>query len=179
MKYLLNVVVLLELVNYGEHFRGLLFRQLGRNRTDVFVLGRQRRDAAALQRHLHVAEVGESAADDELRLALLARALAHLLQPVIDQKQLEVIVIDTFRVEPEHAHLLEEKADTAARGEVAAALRDDVAYAGDRAGRIVSCRFDEQGYAVRGVTFVYNFLVVGCIAAGSAFDRGLDFVLRP
>ena len=39
MKYLLDVVVLLELVNYGEHFGGLLFRQLGRNRTDVFVLG--------------------------------------------------------------------------------------------------------------------------------------------
>src|SRR4051794_28340210 len=123
MEYLLHVVILLELVDEGENFRGLRFRQLGRNRADIFVLTRQRRDAPALEGNLHVAEVGECTADDELRLAFLTAALAHLLQAVIDQKQLEVVLIDAFRIEAEYPHLLEEKADTAAGRQVAATLR--------------------------------------------------------
>ena len=37
--------------------------------------------------------------------ALLAAALAHLLQAVIDQVELERILVDAGRIEPEHAHL--------------------------------------------------------------------------
>ena len=38
VKDFLDVVVLLEFVDQGEYFGGLLFRQLGGHRADVFVL---------------------------------------------------------------------------------------------------------------------------------------------
>ena len=39
VKDFLDVVVLFEFVNQRQHFRRLLFRQLGWNCTDIFVLG--------------------------------------------------------------------------------------------------------------------------------------------
>jgi hypothetical protein len=39
VKYLLHIIVLFELVDHRQNFRCLFFRQLGRNRADVFVLG--------------------------------------------------------------------------------------------------------------------------------------------
>ena len=89
---------------------------------DVLRLGRERRDAALLERLLQLAEVGERAADHELRLALLAGALAHLLEAVVDQLELERLLVDALGVEPEDAHVLEQEADAAGRAEVAAAL---------------------------------------------------------
>jgi hypothetical protein len=55
----LHVVVLLELVDELERLIGLVLGQLDRRRADVFVSGRNRCDAAPLQRFLHVPEVGE------------------------------------------------------------------------------------------------------------------------
>ena len=65
---------------------------------DVLRLGRDRRDAAVLERLLQLAEVGERAAEDELRLALLAGALAHLLEPVVDELELELVRVEPRRV---------------------------------------------------------------------------------
>ena len=39
VKYLLHVIVLFKPVDHGQNFRRLFFRELGRNRADVFVLG--------------------------------------------------------------------------------------------------------------------------------------------
>jgi hypothetical protein len=39
VKYLLHVIILFELVDHGQNFRRLFFRQLSRHRTDVLVLG--------------------------------------------------------------------------------------------------------------------------------------------
>src|SRR5450432_3916777 len=66
---LLHVIVLLKLVDDGKHFGGLGLGQLARHGADVLMLGRNRRDASSLQCLLQVAEVGERAADDQLRLA--------------------------------------------------------------------------------------------------------------
>ena len=55
------------------------------------------RDAARLERLLQPAEVGERAADHQLRLALLPGALAHLIETVIDEVQLEVVLVDAAR----------------------------------------------------------------------------------
>src|SRR6185503_6192567 len=90
----LDVLVLLELVDHREGFGGLRLRQLDRCRADVLVRRGHRRDAALLERLLHVAEIGEQAARDDLRLALVANAVAHLLEAMVDQIQLEVVVID-------------------------------------------------------------------------------------
>ena len=49
----------------------------------------------------------------ELRLALLAGALAHLLEAVVDQLELELVRVDARRVQAEHAHPLEQEADAA------------------------------------------------------------------
>ena len=62
---------------------------------------------ALFQRLLQLAEVREHAADHDLRLAFLAGALAHLLEAVVDQVQLQVVLVDAFGVQAEHAHLLE------------------------------------------------------------------------
>ena len=71
---------------------------------DVLGLGGDRRDAAVLERLLELAEVGEGAAHHELRLALLAGALAHLLEPVVDQLELELLGVEARRVQAEDAH---------------------------------------------------------------------------
>jgi len=41
---------------------------------------------------------------------------------VVDKVQLEVVLVEAGGIEAEHTHLLEEEADAAVRGEVAAAL---------------------------------------------------------
>ena len=73
----------------------------------------ERRDAARFQSLLQLAEIGKGAANDELRLALLAGALAHLLESMVDEIELEVILVDARGVEAEDPHALEEKADAA------------------------------------------------------------------
>src|SRR5881398_789781 len=81
VKHLLNVLVLLQTVDHREDLGRLLLRQLARHGADVLMLGRQRCEAARFQRLLQPAEIGEGTADHQLRLALLAGALAHLLSP--------------------------------------------------------------------------------------------------
>src|SRR5438477_12202591 len=80
VKHLLNVLVLLQTVDHREDLGRLLLRQLARHGADVFMLGRQRCEATRFQRLLQPAEIGEGTADHQLRLALLAGALAHLLE---------------------------------------------------------------------------------------------------
>ncbi len=137
VKYFLDVVVLLELVDESEHFRGLLFGQFCRDGADVFVLCGKRCDAPRFEGFLQFAEVGEGAADDELWLSLLASALTHLLETMIYEVELEIILVDARGVEAEHTHFLKEEADTAVRGEVATALRHRASDLCDGAGGIV------------------------------------------
>ena len=55
-------------------------------------------DAARFQRLLQFAEIVEGAADHQLRFALVAGALAHLLETVVDEIELQLIlVLDTLR----------------------------------------------------------------------------------
>ena len=77
---------------------------------DVLGLRRQRRDPASSSAFCSWPKSVEGAADDELRLALLAGALAHLLEAVVDQVELERVLVDAGRVESEHAHALEQEA---------------------------------------------------------------------
>src|SRR6516164_6945687 len=133
---LLHIVILLETIDQREHLGRLVLGQLGRHGADVLVLGGQRSDAARLERLLQPPEVGEPTADHQLRFALLAGALAHLLEAVIDQVQLEIVLIEPLRVQAEYAHLAEHEADTAAGGEIAAALGDDVAHRRNGARRV-------------------------------------------
>src|SRR5215831_14496784 len=175
---LLHVVILLETIDQREHLRRLFLGQLGRHGADVLVLGGHWSNAARFERLLQPAEVCEPAADHQLRLTFLAGALAHLLEAVIDQIQLEVVLIDPLRIQTEHAHLAEHEADTAAGGEIAAVPGNDVTYRGNRARRVVGGGLDKQGYTVRGVAFVEHFLVVGCVTARGALDGRLDLVLR-
>src|SRR2546429_7670306 len=115
VKPLLNVLVLLQTVDPREDLGRLLLRQLARHGADVFMLGRQRCEATRFQRLLQPAEIGEGTADHQLRLALLAGALAHLLESVVDEVQLEIVLVDPRGIQAKHAHLAEQKAD-AARG---------------------------------------------------------------
>src|SRR5215472_5466436 len=151
---LLHVVILLETVDQREYLGRLVLGQLGRYGADVLVLCRQSGEAARLERLLQPAEVGESAADHQLRFTLLAGALAHLLEAVIDQIQLEVVLIDPLRIQTEHAHLAEHEADTAAGSEIAAVLGNDVTYCSNRARRVVGGGLNQQRYTVWGVAFV-------------------------
>ena len=80
---------LLEAVDQLQHVLGLVLAELGRCDRNVFGLGRDRLDATVFEGLLQAAEVGEGAADDELGLALVARALAELLEAVVDQLELE------------------------------------------------------------------------------------------
>ena len=82
-------------------------------------------DAALLERFLHVAEVGEQAARHDLRLAFLAGAVAHLVEAVIDEIELEIVVIDAVGLQAEHAHLAELERDAAGAAEIAAALGEN------------------------------------------------------
>src|SRR5215471_2845722 len=69
---LLDVVVLLERVHQLEHLGGVRLGKLHRRARDVLGFGRDRRDATILDRLLQPAEVGEAAADHELRITFLA-----------------------------------------------------------------------------------------------------------
>ncbi len=82
------------------------------------------------------------------------------------------------RVQAEHAHLAELERDAAGAAQIAAALREDRAHRSNRARRVVGRAFDDDGDAVRRVTFVDDLLVVGGVLAGRALDRRLDLVLR-
>src|SRR5215471_13879934 len=115
---LLHVVVLLERVHQLEHLGGLRLGKLHRRARDVLRLGRDRRDAAILDRLLQAAEVGEAAADHQLRLALLALALPHLLEAVIDEVELERVGVDAGWIEPKNTHALEQVANAAVAAEV-------------------------------------------------------------
>src|SRR3984893_15654304 len=178
VKHVLNVVILLQPVDHGENLGRLVLRQLGRHAAQVLVLGRQRREAARFQRLLQPAEIGEGTADHQLRLALLAAALAHLLESVVDEVQLEIVLVDSRWVQAKHAHLAEQEADAAVGGEIATALGDDVAHGRDGASRIVGRGFHQQRHAVRRITLVQPLLVVGGVAPRGALDRRLDPVFR-
>ena len=100
-------------------------------------------DAALLERFLHVAELREQAARDDLRLAFFADAVAHLVEPVVDEIELEIVVIDAFGLEAEHAHLAELERDAAGGAEIAAALREDGAHLRHGARGVVGGGFDD------------------------------------
>src|SRR2546425_10475774 len=87
-----HVVVLLQAVDQGQNLRRLGFGKLGRHGADVFVLGRERREAPRLEGFLQASEIGEGAADHELRLALLAGALAPLVPAMGGQVELQVVL---------------------------------------------------------------------------------------
>ena len=98
MEDLLHVLVLLEGVDQLEHLGRLVLGQLGQGDLGhVLRLGRRDRDAARLDRRGQLAEGGKGAADDDLGLALVALALAELLEPVVDQLELERLEIETGR----------------------------------------------------------------------------------
>src|SRR6516225_8903407 len=174
----LHVIVLLETVDQRQHLGGLLLRELRRYRADVFVLGGERSDAARLERLLQPAEIGERAADHQLRLTFLAGALAHLVESMIDEVQLEVVLVQALWVQAEHAHLAEHEAHTAVGGEIAAALGDEVAHGRHRACRIVRGGLHQERNAVRRVTLVEHLLVTGSVTPRGALDRRFDLVLR-
>src|SRR6266550_1775586 len=149
VKHVLNVIVLLQAIDHGEDLGRLLLRQLTRHGAHVLMFGRQRREAARFQRLLQPAEIGEGTADHQLRLALLAAALAHLVESVVDEVQLEIVLVDARGAEAKHAHLTEQKADAAVGGEIATALGDDVAHGRDGARRVVGRGFHQQRHAPR------------------------------
>src|SRR3974390_491160 len=72
VEHVLDVVVLLEAVDHGEHVVSLVLGQLGRYGGDVLVLGRQGCEGALLECLLQPTKISERAADHQLRLALLA-----------------------------------------------------------------------------------------------------------
>ena len=109
--------------------------------------------------------------------ALLAGAVTHLLQAVIDEIQLQIVVIDAGRIQAEHAHFPKLETDAAAGGEIADILGDQIAHGGDGAHRIVGGGLDQQRDAVRRVRLVQHLLVVGGIAPRSALDGRFDLVL--
>src|SRR5450631_94314 len=178
VEYLLHVLVLLELVDERKSLGRLLFRQLDRLKAEVLVQRGERRDAARLERFLQLAEVCKCAADDELRLAFVARRLAHLLKLMIDEVELKFILINARGRKAKHAHLLEEETHAAVGGELAAIFTDDVTHAGNGSCRVVGRGFDEQRDAMRRIPLVDHFLIQSRIAAGGAFDRRLDLIFR-
>src|ERR1700681_67029 len=111
VEHLLHVLVLLEAIDHRQDLGGLLLRQLRRHGADVLVLRRQRRETARFQCLLQPAEIGKGSADHQLRFAFFARALAHLVEPVIDEVQLEVILVDAFWVQAKHSHLAEQETE--------------------------------------------------------------------
>ena len=129
------------------------------------------------RRLLQLAEVGKVAADHQLGLALLAGALAHLLQAVVNQVQFEIVLVDAGRVEPEDAHPAEHEADAAGGGEIAAVLVEDVAHVADGPRRIVGGGLDEHGDPVGRVPLVDHFLVVRHVLARGPLDGGVHLVL--
>src|SRR6186713_1907455 len=139
--------------------------------------GRQRMNAALLERLLHVAEFREQAARHDLWLAFFADAVAHLVEAVVDEIELEVVVIDARGIQAEDAHLAKLERDAARAAEVAAALGENGAHLRDRARGIVSGRLDDDGDAMRRVAFIDDLFVAGGVLARGALDRCLDLVL--
>src|SRR5262245_58142043 len=88
VEHLLDVLVLLQRVDEPEDRVRVALGQVHRRLRDVLELGRDRREFLVLERLRQVAEVRERTAQQQLRLALLARALAQLLEPGVDQVQL-------------------------------------------------------------------------------------------
>jgi hypothetical protein len=85
VEHLLHVIVLLELVDDRQHsVASGPAAPVGT--VQMYSCSADGRDAARLERLLQVAEVGERrTADHQLRLALSAGALAHLLEAVVDE----------------------------------------------------------------------------------------------
>ena len=135
-------------------------------------------DAALLERALHPAEVGEGAAEDELPLSFLPLALPHLVEPMVDERELELVGVDARRGEAEDTHLAEQEGDAPDAAEVPAVRLEGFADARDGARGVVRRRLDEDGDPVRGEALVEDLLVVDGVLAGGAPDRGLDAVLR-
>ena len=135
-------------------------------------------DAALFERLLHVAEFREQATRHDLRFAFLAGAVAHFVEPVIDEIQLEIVVIDARGIQAEHAHLAELERHAAGRRQVAAGLGEDRAHLRHGARRVVGRGFDDDRDAVRRITFVDDLFVRGRVLAEGALDRGFDLVLR-
>src|SRR5512139_3941404 len=171
---ILYVIVLLQFVQQGHDFGGLFFRQRRGRAAQVFMRGRYRRDAPVFQRLLHLAEIIEGAAHHDLRLALLAGAFPHFIEAVVHQVQLQVVLVDAFGVQAEHAQLAEHEADAAGACEVAAMLGEDAAHIGHGAGGVVRRGLHQHGHAVRRVALVDHLGVVGGVAAAGALDRGVD-----
>ena len=94
-------------------------------------------DAALLQCFLHVAEFREQAARDDLWFALVADAVAHLVETMVDEIQLQIVVIDSVRLQAKHAHLAKLECDAPGAAEIATALGEDGAHLRHRAGGIV------------------------------------------
>src|SRR5687767_13429238 len=67
---LLDVLVLLQPVDQPQHLGGLVLGQAHRGQRNVLRLGRDGSDAAVLEGLLELAELGERAAQQQLRLAL-------------------------------------------------------------------------------------------------------------
>ena len=126
---------------------------------------------------LELPEVVEGAADDDLLLALLAGAFAHLLQAVVDEVQLERLQVQPLGGEPEDAHALEHEGDAAAGAHVAAPVLEVHADVGHGAHHVVGRGLHQDGDAVRRVTLVEDDLVVLGVLAAGALDGGLDLVL--
>src|SRR6202044_1536021 len=82
---LLDVIVLFELVDQAQGLGRLVLGQFGGHRADVLMLGRQRGDAPLFQSLLQLAEIIEGAADHQLRLALVPRAVAPFFPTVVYQ----------------------------------------------------------------------------------------------
>ena len=141
------------------------------------MFGRYRRDGALFQGFLHLSEVLEQATHHQLGAAVFAGAFAHLVQSVVHQVKLQIILIQTLRLQTEYAHFLELEGHAAAGGEVAAILGKHIAHAGHGARRVVSGGLDQHGDAVRRIAFIDDLDVIGRIAPGGALDRRLDLVL--
>src|SRR5215207_2645162 len=98
-------------------------------------------DAAFLERFLHVSEFRERTTRYDLRLALFTDAVAHLLEPMVDQIELEIVMIDARGIQAKHAHLVELERHTTRAAEIAAALGKDGAHLCDGARRVVGRGF--------------------------------------
>ena len=120
---------------------------------------------------------GNSAARHDLRLAFFADAVAHLVEAVIDEIELEIVVIDAFGIQAEHAHLAELERHAAGAAEIAAALGEDGAHLRDGARGVVGGGLDDDRDAVRRVALIDDLFVGRRVLARGALDGGLDLVL--
>ncbi|EAU67149.1 hypothetical protein STIAU_0530 [Stigmatella aurantiaca DW4/3-1] len=174
----LDVLVLLERVHHLEDVGGLVLGQLDGVQGDVLGLGGDELEAALLDGRLELPEVIEGTADDDLLLALLASALAHLLESMVDELQLDGVEVQPLGGQPEDAHSLEEVGDAAGGSQVAAAVLEVHADVGHGAHDVVGRGLDEHRDAVGPIAFVEDDFVVLRVLAAGTLDGGLDLVLR-